>query len=227
MGSPNLNLSTYTNFAQDVHDCPLQGESEIPQSESQYNTITLQTVSEIPQSENQYNVTDSPAQQRSDILPSEDQYIIYKELQERVKGPGRIIPVKCDVGRPEDLARLVATAAATGGVDVLVNNAALLHNGTVSDYKASGSSLEDIEQCWNVNVMAVVRATRLAVADMARRRAPGAIIMINRCSSFEFILTMLERERDGGGEGDAAGRRGHGAAARARRHHHDQQVLFF
>ncbi|GBP69496.1 hypothetical protein EVAR_43744_1 [Eumeta japonica] len=42
--------------------------------------------------------------------------------------------------------------------------------------------------------MAVVRATRLAVADMARRRAPGAIIMINRCSSFEFILTMLERE---------------------------------
>ncbi|GBP69497.1 hypothetical protein EVAR_43745_1 [Eumeta japonica] len=76
------------------------------------------------------------------------------------------------------------------------------------------------------NVMAVVRATRLAVADM-RGGAPGAIIMINRCSSFEFILTMLERECYGSGEGDAAGRRGHGAAARARRHHHDQQVLFF
>ncbi|GBP69494.1 hypothetical protein EVAR_43742_1 [Eumeta japonica] len=71
-------------------------------------------------------------------------------------------------------------------------------------------------------IIMINRATRLAVADMARRRAPGLFIMINRCSSFEFILTMLERECYGGGEGDAAGRRGHGAAACARRHHHDQ-----
>ncbi|GBP69490.1 Farnesol dehydrogenase [Eumeta japonica] len=128
---------------------------------------------------------------------------LVEELQERVKGPGRIIPVKCDVGRPEDLARLMATAAAGGGVDVLVNNAALLHNGTVSDCQGSGTLLEDIEQSWSVNVMAVVRATRLAVNSKGEHllimmMAPGA-----RHHHDQQVLSVHEicwRRCYGGGE---------------------------
>ncbi|GBP96451.1 Farnesol dehydrogenase [Eumeta japonica] len=105
---------------------------------------------------------------------------LLEELEKNVKGHGRIIPVKCDVGKEDELVRLIEVAKDNGGVDVLVNNAALLFDGNITDCNGLGAALDDVEECLNVNAMAVIRATRLAVADMVQRKAPGVIIMLNR-----------------------------------------------
>ncbi len=84
-------------------------------------------------------------------------------------GPGRVEAVAADLGRADDVERVVArTVEALGGLDILVNN-------------VGGSLPGDDDDAWSemftINLLATVRATRAAVPHM-RERGGGSIVHI-------------------------------------------------
>jgi NAD(P)-dependent dehydrogenase (short-subunit alcohol dehydrogenase family) len=83
------------------------------------------------------------------------------------------LPVQSDAGSPEDITRLIETGAKHfGGIQVLVNNAALLFAGT-----ADSHTEEEWEQIFNVNVRGAWRLSR-AVLPHLRAARGGSIVNI-------------------------------------------------
>lgn len=88
--------------------------------------------------------------------------------------PGKVLPVACHVGRPEQLAALVReTEARLGPVDILVNNAAT--------NPAHGQALAVTDEAFlktvEINVLAALRLVRLTVPGMMERGG-GCVINI-------------------------------------------------
>ena len=80
---------------------------------------------------------------------------------------------KCDVGSPTDTESTIATAVQLfGGVDVLVNAAAINPYGTVVE-----TDLATWNQCLTINVTGIFLFAKLCVPEM-RKRGGGAIVNI-------------------------------------------------
>jgi NAD(P)-dependent dehydrogenase (short-subunit alcohol dehydrogenase family) len=90
--------------------------------------------------------------------------------------------VRTDVGDKASLEALVAaTEAAYGGVDVLVNNAALLAEPNDKDILETPDELW--ERMFQINVMGIVRACKLVIPGMIARGG-GAIVNISSGTAF-------------------------------------------
>lgn len=86
----------------------------------------------------------------------------------------RIAGIAADVGRGEDVERLMAEATARfSGVDVLVNNAATSESGTLASL-----SDEQWHKEFDVKLLAMIRTARAAVPQMLARGG-GSIVNIN------------------------------------------------
>jgi NAD(P)-dependent dehydrogenase (short-subunit alcohol dehydrogenase family) len=93
---------------------------------------------------------------------------------------GQVTFVQVDLSQPGSAEELIAVAANRGGIDVLINNVggATVHPGgfasiTDDQWKAS----------WDLNVMAVVRPTRAALPQIARRGG-GSIVFVGSISAY-------------------------------------------
>ena len=88
--------------------------------------------------------------------------------------PGRVVPHACHVGRPDDLRRLVDTAACESGrIDILVNNAAT----NVAQGFCLSIDEGQFDKMIEVNLKSAFRLVNLAAPGMCERGS-GAIINI-------------------------------------------------
>jgi NAD(P)-dependent dehydrogenase (short-subunit alcohol dehydrogenase family) len=93
---------------------------------------------------------------------------------------GKAVPVLADVGEPAAAERLIAAAEeAFGGVDILVNNAAVFR---------SHDFIEDSYEAWmkvlEVNLLGAVRCARAAAARMTARGGGGRIVNVSSVHGF-------------------------------------------
>jgi len=86
--------------------------------------------------------------------------------------------VETDVTDADEVASVVEAAREYGGVDVMVNNAGLHRDGTVTDL-----AVADLDAMLGVNVRGVFLGTQLAAKDMLDRDDPGAIVNTASISS--------------------------------------------
>ena len=88
---------------------------------------------------------------------------------------GQAIGIQADVGKLEDLQRLVDTAVKTfGKVDVMVNNAGIETRTSILD-----TTPDDFDKVLNVNLRGVFFATQYAAKQMIRQGSGGRIINIS------------------------------------------------
>lgn len=101
---------------------------------------------------------------------------------------GKALPVPCDVGKKEDLDRLVASAQdAFGTVDILFNNAA---GSSVAPRKTMFDTTdEDWELALRVNVLAPFKLARALVPGM-KKAGRGSIVTVLAQSAFTPIPAM-------------------------------------
>ncbi len=102
--------------------------------------------------------------------------------QEFQELPGEIFPVACNVGRPEDLARLVAeTERRLGPIDILINNSAT----NIGQGPSLNVTDEMLDKMLDVNVKSAVRLIRLIVPKMISRQRGGSIINVVSISGLQ------------------------------------------
>ena len=96
--------------------------------------------------------------------------------------PGRVLPVACHVGRPEDLERAVReTESALGPIGILVNNSAT----NVQNGPALEATDEQFAKMLEINVLSALRLVRLVVPGMIARGDGGSIINIASISGLK------------------------------------------
>jgi len=111
----------------------------------------------------------------NDVLP---------EAAERVAGEirrtgGRAIAVPGDVGSPQDAERIVAaTVADLGGLDILVNNAAVTANASLLE-----TTDEQWQRCLQVTLTGTFLMSRAAARQMVARGRGGVIVNIGSTSA--------------------------------------------
>jgi 3-oxoacyl-[acyl-carrier protein] reductase len=87
---------------------------------------------------------------------------------------GRACAIQADTGSPDDVARLFRqTEDRLGPVSILVNNAGILHRGSLDSFDPSAFS-----QMLHTNLEGVIHCTRAAVPHM-RQAGHGAIVNIS------------------------------------------------
>jgi NAD(P)-dependent dehydrogenase (short-subunit alcohol dehydrogenase family) len=88
---------------------------------------------------------------------------------------GKVVPVACHVGRPEDLENLVKeTEKQLGPVDILVNNSAT----NIGQGPSLDVTDDMVDKMVDVNVKSALRLIRLTVPKMIQRGTGGSIINI-------------------------------------------------
>jgi dehydrogenase/reductase SDR family protein 4 len=88
--------------------------------------------------------------------------------------PGKVIPIPCHIGRPEDLQKLSdRVRSELGPADILVNNAAT--NIQLGPLLEAGDA--ELQKMVEINLQGALRLTRLLAPEMAARRS-GSIINI-------------------------------------------------
>jgi dehydrogenase/reductase SDR family member 4 len=88
--------------------------------------------------------------------------------------PGKVVPMECHVGRPDQLQNLVvAIEKQLGPVDILVNNSAT----NIGQGPALEVTDEMVDKMVDVNIKAALRLIRLTVPKMIERKT-GSIINI-------------------------------------------------
>lgn len=92
---------------------------------------------------------------------------------------GTAMPLACDVTKDEDMARLKEAADTFGPADVLMN-----HVGAASSGPLTEISLDDWRWVFEVNVVSIVRALKLFLPEMMRRRTG---LVINTSSSLALF----------------------------------------
>ena len=86
--------------------------------------------------------------------------------------------VRTDVSDPDQVESVVEAAREYGGVDVMVNNAALFVGGSITDLDADG-----LDDMLGVNVRGVFAGTQAAATDMLDRSEPGCVVNTASISS--------------------------------------------
>lgn len=106
---------------------------------------------------------------RRDHLINEMRSTLPVELQ------GNLYALKCDVSKRESVNQCFDWVEKNlGGVDVLINNAAIFKAGELLNM-----DIEIIESTVTTNILGFVYCLRRAAASMQARKAPGHIILIN------------------------------------------------
>ncbi len=89
--------------------------------------------------------------------------------------PGKIVPITCHVGRPDQLETLVSeTEKQLGPVDILVNNSAT----NIGQGPALDVTDEMLAKMFDINVLSALRLIRLTVPKMIDRKSGGSVINI-------------------------------------------------
>jgi dehydrogenase/reductase SDR family member 4 len=89
--------------------------------------------------------------------------------------PGKVLPIACHVGHPEDLERLVSeTERQLGPVDILVNNSAT----NIGQGPSLDVTDDMLDKMVEINVKSAFRLVRLTVPKMIERKKGGSIINI-------------------------------------------------
>ncbi|KAJ2942898.1 hypothetical protein O0L34_g15087 [Tuta absoluta] len=98
----------------------------------------------------------------------------------QITGKGSIRSRQCDVSKLEDIATAFTWVNQhMGGVDVMVNNAGLMHPGHITDVGNHKLSDSDLSSIIDTNLKGLIFCTRHAVASMKKRGVDGHIININ------------------------------------------------
>lgn len=101
-------------------------------------------------------------------------------------GPGEAIFVKCDVGRPTDVQKLVDTAVAKfGKLDVAVANAGINRMADFLDM-----ALEQWNEVLKINLTGVFLTNQYAARQMAKQGTGGAIINMSSVNAVMAIPTI-------------------------------------
>lgn len=103
---------------------------------------------------------------------------LVEELRSKLSSDakGALFARKCDISKEEDIkAAFDWIIQQFGGVDVLINNAAVFHISPLTGPDAAKLLRESLD----TNVMAVVLCTREAYQSMKSRGTPGHVIHIN------------------------------------------------
>ena len=101
--------------------------------------------------------------------------------------PGRVLPVACHVGKPEELSRLLATVERElGGIDIMVNNA-----GT-NIAQGCGLDFDDaqFDKMFEINLKSAYRLIRLVAPGMCERGS-GSIINVASVSGLQAQADSL------------------------------------
>ena len=116
------------------------------------------------------------------------------ETVERIRSSGgRVTPIAADLSRPEERERLVLeTQAALGGIDILVNNAAVTWFMPVADFPAKRRQL-----MFEVQVHAPMHLSQLVLPGMAAK-GRGWILNISSGASRHPAIPPVEGWRPGG-----------------------------
>jgi NAD(P)-dependent dehydrogenase (short-subunit alcohol dehydrogenase family) len=106
-----------------------------------------------------------------------------KTVAEEIRAAGgKAIAVGVDITKPDQAQRMAAAAGeAFGGIDILVNNAALMVE--VAAAKITDISLEDFNRMMNVNLAGALVCTQAVLPSM---RARGAGKIVNQLSGGAF-----------------------------------------
>jgi dehydrogenase/reductase SDR family member 4 len=89
--------------------------------------------------------------------------------------PGKVVPIACHVGRPDQIENLIKeTESRLGPVDILVNNSAT----NIGQGPALDVTDEMLAKMFETNVLAALRLIRLTVPKMIERKNGGSIINI-------------------------------------------------
>ncbi len=91
---------------------------------------------------------------------------------------GTAVYVETDVSDVSDLENLVDTAREHGGVDVMVNNAAIATGGSFLEVTP-----EQFDEIHRVNARGVYFGTQVAASDMVDRDDPGVVVNVASISS--------------------------------------------
>lgn len=106
-------------------------------------------------------------------IASRKRDVLDRTAAELTQCAGRILPVACHVGKPEDLERAVReTEAALGPIDILVNNSAT----NIQNGPALQATDEQFAKMLEINTLAALRLVRLVVPGMIARGNGGSII---------------------------------------------------
>lgn len=88
----------------------------------------------------------------------------------------RAVPVAADITSPDDAERIVAAGTdAFGRIDAVVHNAFAMPPMT----PLADTSLEQVKTAFDVNVLAVIRLTRLLTPSLAESPGGGSVVMVN------------------------------------------------
>jgi NAD(P)-dependent dehydrogenase (short-subunit alcohol dehydrogenase family) len=93
------------------------------------------------------------------------------------RGPGRVVPVRCDATRAAEVDALFARAASQGGLALAVFNAGTFERGNVLDVAP-----DDFERCWRVGCFGGFLVGRAAGRIMAERGA-GTVLFTGATAS--------------------------------------------
>lgn len=100
---------------------------------------------------------------------------LHATAQEFGSYPGRVVPLACHVGRPDQLENLVSeTERQLGPVDILVNNSAT----NIGQGPALSVTDDMFFKMFELNIASVLRLIRLTVPKMIERGTGGSIINI-------------------------------------------------
>ena len=114
------------------------------------------------------------------VLAARRAEALEQAAQQVVEAGGRGLPLVTDVGRPEELRRLVTTAHERfGRIDVLVNNAGVAPLGTIDEIAP-----EAFDQVYAVNIAAIYHATR-AVWPLMQDQGGGLIVNVSSLASVD------------------------------------------
>jgi NAD(P)-dependent dehydrogenase (short-subunit alcohol dehydrogenase family) len=87
--------------------------------------------------------------------------------------PGRVLPIECHVGKPEDIARLLQYATKElGGVDILVNNSVT----NIGQGPSLATDTAMLDKMMDTNVKSAIRLVHGVVPGMIERGRGGAIV---------------------------------------------------
>ncbi|KAB7503575.1 Dehydrogenase/reductase SDR family member 11 [Armadillidium nasatum] len=112
-------------------------------------------------------------------------HIRISTLSETLKdAKGSLLPVKCDLTKEEDIRKLFDKIKKEfGGVDICINNAGLSNGKKLLD-----STVEEMRELTNVNIIALCLCSQLAIASMRERGVDdGHVINISSIGGHRLI----------------------------------------